>query len=166
MGVPLSTLTSPTEHTISGSLNIAGKKYRRRNYTHLSEIICTVCQPLFLFIFKSVEKLTCRASPDGVLGISLRTTVLPAPPGCKAVSATTWPLPLPPSNTGWVFCTGRTPCVALATGLRLAAGEAAGRALFIVVLPGATGSSRRLLLRWGRICICLETGVFCRKGKI
>lgn len=103
------------------------------------------------------KNLTCGAVLDGVLGTSLRTTVLPAPPGCDSILAATWPLPLPPSGAGWVFCPGRTPCVALATGLTLAA----GRALFMFVLPGATGSSRRLLLR---CCICLETGVFWRKG--
>lgn len=110
--------------------------------------------------------LTCGVTPDGVRGISLRTTVLPAPSGCDSVFATAWPLPLPPSGIGWVFCPGRIPCVVLATGLMLAAGEVgvvAGRALFVFVLPGATGSSRRLLLR---CCICLETGVFWRKGQI
>lgn len=110
--------------------------------------------------------LTCCVTPDGVRGISLRTTVLPAPSGCDSVFATAWPLPLPPSGIGWVFCPGRIPCVVLATGLMLAAGEVgvvAGRALFVFVLPGATGSSRRLLLR---CCICLETGVFWRKGQI
>ncbi|KAG7224969.1 hypothetical protein INR49_014885 [Caranx melampygus] len=36
----------------------------------------------------------------------------------------------------------RTPCVALATGLTLAAGEAAGRALFMFVLPVLAGLTR------------------------
>lgn len=56
-----------------------------------------------------------------------------------------------------MFCPGRAPCVALATGLTLGLGEEMVWALFMRMLPGATGSSRRLLFRG---CICLETGAF------
>lgn len=97
-------------------------------------------------------KLTC---------VSLRLKPLLSPPGCISALAKSWPLPLPPAGTAWELCSGRTPCVALATGLTLAA----GRELFMFVLPGATGSSRRLLLRG---CIGLEMcwGAFYREKKL
>lgn len=111
-----------------------------------------------------LQMLTCGAVLDCVLRASLLTIVLPGPPGCDSGFAA-WPLPLPPPDIGSVFCPIRVLGVALATGLMLAAGEAgvgAGRVLFMFVLPGATGSSRRLLLR---CCICLEIGVFCKQNK-
>lgn len=43
-----------------------------------------------------VQILTCGSA---LLGISLRTTVLPAAIGCGAALAATWPLPLPPPGT-------------------------------------------------------------------
>ena len=92
--------------------------------------------------------------------ISLLTIVLPVPPSWDSVFAATWPRPLPPPDISGGFCPGCIPCVVLETGLMLAVGEAGtwvGRAVFMFVLLGATGSSRRLLLRG---CICLETGVF------
>lgn len=96
-------------------------------------------------------------------GISFLTTVRSIAPGSAAALATAWPRPLPPVGTGRTFCPGRTPCAALATGLKMEAGAELGWTLFMFVLPGAMGSSRRLLLRWGRICICcLDTGGLMR----
>ena len=75
------------------------------------------------------------------------------------------PLPRPPTTAA-----GRGPVVALATGLMLEPGTGPGRlklpavvaVVVMLLLPGATGSSRRLLLRCGRICMCcFPVGAFC-----
>lgn len=117
--------------------------------------------------FTCGAELTCTAVFGRVLVESLRTTVLPGGPGsCAAamLAAAGWALPLPPPGTGRGFRPGRAPpCIALETGLTLEEfGAEAGRTLFAFWLPGATGSSRRLLLRWG---MTLGAGGLCGKGR-